>query len=84
MPFIDIVGYAAGLLILASMIPQIIKSWKTKSTKDLSLPMYIIYTCGIILWFVYGILLKNEPIIYVNALNLVLASTIVFLKMKNG
>jgi MtN3 and saliva related transmembrane protein len=84
MPFVDIIGYLAGLLILVSIIPQIIKSWKTKSTKDISLLRYLIYVVGVILWLVYGIILHNGPMMIVNSINLFLASTIVYLKLKYG
>jgi MtN3 and saliva related transmembrane protein len=84
MPFIDIIGYIAGFLILVSIIPQIIKSWKTKSTKDLSLLRYLIYIAGVIMWLVYGIVLKNGPMIIVNSINLVLASSVLYLIIKYG
>jgi len=84
MPFIDIIGYLAGFLILISIIPQIIKSWTTKSTKDISLSRYLIYITGVILWLVYGIVLLNGPMIIINSINLCLASTIVYLKLKYG
>jgi len=81
---IDLIGYAAGFLVLISIIPQILKSWKTKSTKDLSLPRYMIYVLGVILWLVYEILLLNGPMILINSINLFLASTMVFLKIRYG
>ena len=84
MPIIDLIGYAAGFLILISIIPQIIKSWKTKSTKDLSLLRYLIYVSGVILWLVYGIALKNLPIIIVNSLNFILACFVVYLIIRYG
>jgi MtN3 and saliva related transmembrane protein len=52
MPLIDLIGYSAGFLILVSAIPQIIKSWKSRSTKDLSLSKYIIYMSGVFLWLI--------------------------------
>ncbi|MFH1235450.1 MAG: SemiSWEET transporter [Parcubacteria group bacterium] len=84
MPLVDIIGYAAGLLILVSIIPQIVKSWKTKSTKDISLARYLIYVAGVILWLVYGIILVNGPMIIVNSINLILASMVIFLRVKYG
>ena len=84
MSLIDIIGYAAGTLILISIIPQIIKSWRTKSTKDLSLWRYLIYVGGVFLWLVYGLVLWNGPIIIVNAINLALASSVLYLKIRYG
>lgn len=82
MPIVDIIGYAAGFFILISIIPQIIKSWKTKSTKDLSLPKYIIYTSGVLLWLIYGIVITNGPMILINSINIVLASSMLYLKLR--
>jgi len=84
MNYVDIIGYVAGLLVLLSLIPQIIKSWKTKSTKDISLLRYIIYIIGIIMWLIYGIILVNGPMIIANSISLVLASSILYLKLKYG
>ena len=80
----DLIGFSAGALILSSMIPQIIKSWRTKQTKDLSLLMFVIYVSGIMTWLVYGLLLKSYPIIITNSINLILASTNLYLKIKHG
>lgn len=80
----DWVGYIAGFLILISIIPQIIKSWKTKSTKDISLLRYLIYVGGVIMWLVYGILLNNWPMIIANSINFCLAGSILYLKFKYG
>jgi MtN3 and saliva related transmembrane protein len=84
MLFTVILGYVAGALLIISMVPQIVKSWKTKSTKDISLMRYIIYTLGVILWLWYGFLMMDGPIIFINAVSLVLASSILFLKIKYG
>ncbi|MBS3088231.1 SemiSWEET transporter [Candidatus Pacearchaeota archaeon] len=84
MPLIDLIGYAAGFLILISIIPQILKSWRTKSAKDLSLSRYIIYITGVLLWLIYGIVLVNGPMILINSINLVLASSVLYLIIKYG
>jgi MtN3 and saliva related transmembrane protein len=80
----DIVGYLAGFLILISIVSQIVKSWRTKSTKDISLLRYLIYILGVILWLVYGAILKNGLMILVNSINLLLASSVLYLKLKYG
>jgi MtN3 and saliva related transmembrane protein len=84
MTLLDFIGYLAGLLILVSLIPQIVKSWKTKSTKDLSLARYLIYTAGIVLWIVYGAMLNSGPMVISNGIALLLALSIIFLKIKYG
>lgn len=81
---IDILGYVAGIMVVISLLPQTIKSWKTKSTKDLSLWRYIIYSVGLVLWIIYAIIIGNGPVAAMNSIGLVLALSILFLKIKNG
>jgi len=82
--FVDIVAYIAGTLVISSLLPQIIKSWKTKSTRDLSLWRAIIYVVGVSLWLVYGILILNAPLIVINIISLVFAGFVLYLKVKYG
>lgn len=82
MPIIDILGYTSGILVVISLLPQIIKSWKTKSTNDLSLWRYILYTLGLIGWIIYAIIIKNGPIVFMNGVGLLLALSILFLKIR--
>lgn len=81
---IDLLGYAAGFLVVISLLPQAMKSWRTKSTRDISLTRYIIYTAGLILWIVYALIINNGPVAFMNALGLVLALSILALKLKHG
>ena len=84
MAYIDILGYVAGTLVVGSLLPQTIKSWKTKSTKDLSLWRYIIYILGLVLWVTYAIIIKNGPVAVMNGIGLALASSILYLKLRYG
>jgi MtN3 and saliva related transmembrane protein len=84
MNYIDLLGYIAGILVVISLLPQAIKSWKTKSTKDISLLRYIIYVTGLILWIVYAALIQNGPVAVMNSIGLILAVTILYLKLKYG
>jgi len=81
---IDILGYVAGILVVISLLPQTIRSWKTKSTKDLSLWRYIIYSVGLVLWITYAIFIKNGPVAAMNGVGLLLALSILGLKIKYG
>jgi len=81
---IDILGYVAGILVVISLLPQVIKSWKTKSTKDISLARYIIYVSGLILWITYAVIINNGPVAIMNGVGLVLAVSILYLKIKHG
>jgi MtN3 and saliva related transmembrane protein len=77
-----IIGLVAATCTTISFLPQAIRIIKTKHTKDISLAMYSILTIGIFLWLVYGILLKDLPLIIANAITLLFTSTILILKIK--
>jgi MtN3 and saliva related transmembrane protein len=81
---IDLLGYIAGILVVASMLPQILKSWRTKSTKDISLLRYVIYVIGLVLWVAYAVAIENGPVALMNGVGLVLAASILYLKLKHG
>ena len=79
---VDLIGAAAGTLSTVAFIPQAWRIWRTRSARDLSLPMYLIFTSGVALWFVYGLLLGAVPIIVCNGLTLLLAGTVLAMKLK--
>lgn len=79
----EIIGYIAAFLTTISFLPQVIKTLKTKDTTGISLLMYFIFTSGVFLWLIYGILLKNIVITSANLLTLVLAGMILLLKLRN-
>mgnify|MGYP001562950416 CR=1 FL=1 len=82
--WISFLGLAAGACTTGSFIPQVIKSWKTKETKDLSGAMIVLVVIGIILWLTYGILTKDLPIILANGLSLMLTITMLVIKIRYG
>ena len=79
---IDIIGYAAAVLTTYAFIPQVVKSWRTRSTGDLSSTMLVVFTVGISLWLIYGIAVGAMPVILANAITLVLSATLVVLKIR--
>ena len=81
MDLFTIIGLIAATCTTISFLPQAIKTIKTKHTKDLSLAMYSILTLGIFLWLVYGILIKDLPLIIANVITVILTSTILILKI---
>ena len=81
---IDVLGYIAGLLVVLSLLPQVVKSWKTKLVRDISLWRYIIYSVGLILWVLYAVIINNGPVAVMNGVGLVLALSILFLKIRHS
>jgi MtN3 and saliva related transmembrane protein len=80
--FIPIFGYLAAILTTISFLPQAIKTIKEKNTEGISLVMYSLFTSGVLMWLVYGIFVKDTPIIIANSITLILAVTILALKIK--
>lgn len=80
---IEWVGYLAATLTTAAFVPQVVKTWRTKSAGDLSLPMLIAFTIGVMLWLVYGLALESVPVIAANAMTLSLNLTLVALKLRS-
>jgi MtN3 and saliva related transmembrane protein len=81
---IDLLGYIAGALTTLAFLPQAVKAFRTRSTKDMSLTMWLLLCTGIFCWLVYGLLLQAGPIIVANAITLALTGTVLVLKLRNG
>lgn len=84
MNIVSVIGLAAAACTTISFVPQVLKTIKTRETKDISLSMYLIFTAGIIFWLIYGILIGDLPIILANSITGVLTSTVLIMKIKNG
>ncbi|HEY9782634.1 MAG TPA: SemiSWEET transporter [Leptolyngbyaceae cyanobacterium] len=80
--YITTLGLIAGVLTTIAYLPQLIKTWQTKSAHDLSWSMLIVLCTGIILWLVYGFYIQNIPIIAANIVTFVFTSMILVLKIK--
>ncbi len=80
--FNQLIGGLAALLTTAAFVPQALHSYKTRDLSGISLPMYSVFTLGVALWLIYGLLLGNWPIIIANAITFVLSSFVLFLKIK--
>jgi len=81
--FIEIIGYASGILIVNFSLMQARKSWKTRSTKDLSLRGLLSYTAGLVLLVVYAIIIGSIPIAVMNGIALLLVFSTLILKMRH-
>lgn len=84
MDFVTAIGFLAAALTTISFVPQAVKTWKSRSTKDMSLAMYSAFTLGVFLWLIYGIYLKSLPMIIANAITFALSFIILLLKLKHG
>ncbi len=82
MAYADIIGLLGGALTTVALVPQAVKAWKTKRTKDISFLWALTLTGGVFLWLIYGILINSFPVIIANALTLILAVIVLTLKIK--
>jgi MtN3 and saliva related transmembrane protein len=82
MDYITVLGLAAAALTTIAFFPQLVKTWKTKSTKDISLGMFSAFCVGVLLWFVYGISITDFPVTIANLLIFIQALIILMFKLK--
>ena len=82
-PLFEIVGLSAAFLTTSAFIPQVYKIYKEKNAEGISLTMYIILFIGVILWFIYGILIGSVSIIIANGVTALLQLSIIIFKLKN-
>lgn len=82
MDYIEILGLVAAIVTTSCFIPQVYKIWKEKSTKDISLAMYLTMSLGLTLWLIYGVFIKSTPVTLANGITLILVLWIVALKLK--
>ncbi|HEA20991.1 hypothetical protein LCGC14_0869780 [marine sediment metagenome] len=82
MDYIEILGLVAATLTTAAFVPQVYKTWRQKSTKDISLTMYLVMFIGVVLWCGYGILIESFPVTLANAFTALLLFVMLVLKLK--
>lgn len=79
---VELIGYLAALCTTLSFVPQAVKTIKTRDTSGISLWMYVIFTLGVFLWLMYGVAIRNYPVMIANAVTFALAATILGFKIK--
>lgn len=79
---ITIIGLFAAFLTTISLFPQIVKVWKTKSVKDISIGMFLLMVGSVSIWLIYGLMLNDLPLIASNTLVFVQAITMLTFKIK--
>jgi len=80
--FESIIGYVAAALTTLSFIPQVTHIYKSKDTSAISLSMYLIFSLGVFLWLIYGVLISAWPMVVANGITLLLSLIILWLKIK--
>jgi MtN3 and saliva related transmembrane protein len=82
--YIEILGYVAGIFVAVSFMPQVVKSWKTKSTKDIAISLTILNLTGQVLWTLYGIGINSIALIVMSSITLLMTASLLVLKLKYG
>ena len=77
-----VLGYAAAFFSTVSFVPQVIKTLRTKDTSGISLLMYSVFTAGVALWLIFGIMTENMPVTIANVIVLILASMVLVMKIR--
>jgi len=75
-------GFLAAFCTTVAFIPQVVKVYKSKHTKDISLGMFLLLSLGIVLWIGYGLMIKSYPVVIANVVTIVLAGYILITKIK--
>lgn len=82
--WIEALGMTAAALTTGAFVPQAVKTFRTRQTRDISLVMFSMMTSGIVLWLIYGVLIESWPLILSNLVTFVFAAAILALKIKHG
>ncbi len=79
----DFIGYVSAFLTTLAFVPQAHHSWKTRDLSGISLPMYSMFSLGVLGWLVYGVMIDSWPIMAANSITLILACMVLYLKIKH-
>ena len=80
--YVELLGYCAAFLTTIAFLPQVIRSWKTRDLSGISLGMYSLFTTGVGLWLIYGLIIEKWPLILANTLTFLLSLSILLLKVS--
>ena len=82
MPDSIYLGFAAGLCTTLAFVPQVVHTWRTRSTEDISLTTFVVFFVGVLLWLLYGFARQDWAMIAANAATLVLAGIMLYFKLR--
>ena len=80
--YIDLFGFSAALLTTIAFLPQLYKTWQTKSANDVSLVMLILFITGLVCWIIYGLKINSIPILVANIITFIFNFSILVLKIS--
>ena len=80
---VDWLGSLAGVFTTLAFLPQVIRTWRTGSARDLSLGWLVIFSIGVALWLAYGLILLAWPLVIANSLTLAMLGILAFLKLRS-
>lgn len=78
----NLLGLMAGALTTVAFLPQVVKTWRSRSAGDISLVMFALFSLGVFLWIVYGFRVGAVPVIVANVVTLLLSMTILVFKIR--
>ncbi len=81
---VELIGVVAGILTTIAFVPQALKTWRTRSARDFSLPMLLLFCTGLALWLGYGVMIASPGLIVANGITLPLAASILWVKLRMG
>lgn len=79
---ISFIGSVAAFCTTISFVPQLLRVWRLKSARDISLTMFLVFSLGVFLWLLYGIFIHSGPVILANGATLALSLAILALKLR--
>jgi MtN3 and saliva related transmembrane protein len=82
MDFATALGTVAGILTTAAFVPQVVKTWRSRSARDISGVMFVAFSIGVALWIVYGVMVRSAPVVVANSVTLVLALAVLGMKAR--
>lgn len=83
LPSADLIGSTAGTLTTIAFVPQVLKTWRTRSVEDLSLWILLAFTTGVALWVLYGVVTRALPLMVTNGATLLLALVLLSMKLRS-
>ena len=77
-----LLGYAAATCTTVAFVPQVVRIWRTGSTRDISLAMFVVMTAGVLMWLIYGLIIHDQPLVVANGVTFVLSLAILVMKLR--